>query len=59
MAKVTGVGSSATSGAIRLATSIALQSFVDEKMRERMRLGEARQGGFDEENSDEDYRLVA
>ncbi|XP_050717889.1 28S ribosomal protein S9, mitochondrial-like [Eriocheir sinensis] len=38
VAKVTGVGSSATSGAIRLATSVALQSFVDESMREKMRL---------------------
>ncbi|XP_045126982.1 28S ribosomal protein S9, mitochondrial-like [Portunus trituberculatus] len=38
VANVTGAGLSSSAGAIRLATSLALQSFVDEHMREKMRL---------------------
>lgn len=40
VAEVSGNGMSSSSGAIRLAVSRALQSFVDESMREKMRLGE-------------------
>lgn len=40
VATVTGAGLSSSAGAIRLATALALRSFVDEHMRERMRLGE-------------------
>lgn len=38
VATVTGAGLSSSAGAIRLATALALRSFVDEHMRERMRL---------------------
>lgn len=44
VARVTADGTSASSGAVRLAISKALQSFVDAEMREKMRLGEARKG---------------
>uniref|UniRef100_A0A0P4WJR0 Small ribosomal subunit protein uS9m n=2 Tax=Scylla olivacea TaxID=85551 RepID=A0A0P4WJR0_SCYOL len=38
VANVTGAGLSSSAGAIRLATALALRSFVDEHMREKMRL---------------------
>lgn len=55
VAKVTGEGSSATTGAIRLGTSLALRSFVDDNMREKMRLGKVR--WFLVRESGMDYKL--
>lgn len=40
VADVEGGGTSGQSGAVRLGISKALQSFVDQELREKMRLGE-------------------